>query len=277
MAEKYNGPVPVGDNEERHMRLAVLSDIHGNLEALESVLADLEQVGSPDVTWVLGDLALFGSRPQACIQRVRDLPNVHVIQGNTDRYVVTGVRPGLPAADDEAAWASIPRRTAGRDATFLWTTERLSYADYTYLRDLPTELALKIDGFGTLRAFHAAPGDDEFGFFPDTPDAVMSEKLAGSPARLVMVGHTHVAMDRQGETWRVLNPGSVGAPFDEDPRAAYAVLDFDDAGTLTLDRRRVPYDIERAVEQLHALGQPIARLQEARLRTGMLHPPVPPE
>src|SRR5687768_3792500 len=81
------------------MRLAVLSDIHGNLTALESVLEDLHAAGGADQVWVLGDLAAFGSRPVECIQRVQGLSetfgkdNVRVIRGNTDRYLVTGERP----------------------------------------------------------------------------------------------------------------------------------------------------------------------------------------
>jgi diadenosine tetraphosphatase ApaH/serine/threonine PP2A family protein phosphatase len=82
-------------------------------------------------------------------------------------------------------------------------------------------------------------------------------------------------MDRQVGDWRVLNVGSVGLPFDDDPRASYAILDFDAQGSLSLDRRRVAYDIDKAVEHFHALDHPIAQTQEARLRTGQRNPPVP--
>lgn len=242
------------------MRLALLADIHGNNIALEAVLADLEQLGSPDVTWVLGDLALFGSQPHESIQAIQNLPNVHIIQGNTDRYIAASLLAGTPP--DE------------QDPSVAWAAERLRDEDLLFLANLPTILTEDVEGYGVLAGFHAAPGDDEFGLFPDTPDDVVSEKLGGSAARLVAVGHTHLVMDRQVGDWRVLNPGSVGLPFDEDPRAAYAVLDFDDLGGLTLNQRRVAYDIDREVEQLHALGQPVASAQEARLRTGLRTPPT---
>jgi predicted phosphodiesterase len=259
------------------MRLAVLSDIHGNIVALDSVMADLVDAGSADMIWVLGDLALFGSDPKAVIQQVRDLPNVQVIQGNTDRYLVTGVRPAMPLPQDKDAWASMSSLLVQRDATFRWTCGRLSYEHYVYLRDLPTDLTLEVGGYGTLTAFHAAPGDDEFRLAPDTDDSVISEKLAVTPAGLAIMGHTHIPMDRQVGQWRVLNVGSVGLPLDGDPRASYALLDFDDEGKLSVDLRRVTYDVEKAVGFLHALEHPTAELQGARLRAGLWNPPVPTE
>ena len=93
------------------MRLAVLSDIHGNLLALEAVLRDLKQSGGADQTWILGDLCVCGPFPVECLQQIRDLPHTDVISGNTDRYLVTGecslliFRP-----KDEADWQTIPNR-----------------------------------------------------------------------------------------------------------------------------------------------------------------------
>ena len=92
------------------MRLAVFSDIHGNLTALEAVLQDMEQVGGIDLTWCLGDLAAFGPRPVECIRRVKALAEVDegkkfkVIGGNTDRYLISGERPKFPLAADEASF-----------------------------------------------------------------------------------------------------------------------------------------------------------------------------
>jgi predicted phosphodiesterase len=260
---------------EGFVRLAVLSDIHGNILALDSVMADLSEAGSADVIWVLGDLALFGPSPEAVIHQVRNLPNIHVIQGNTDRYMTDGVRPAMPAPQNSEDWAKTPAALAARDSTFRWTYERLGYENYTYLRELPTELSLEVESYGMVAAFHAAPGDDEFGFMPDTSDDVISEKLAGVAARLTLVGHTHLPMDRQIGECRVLNPGSVGLPFDGDPRAAYAILDFDKDGNLALDMRRVAYDVEKAVDFLHALEHPTAVSQGARLRHALMNPPMP--
>ena len=89
------------------MKIALLSDIHGNLLALEAVLHDLTQAGGVDKTWILGDLCAFGPRPVECLQRIRDLPDAEVISGNTDRYLITGARPTFHV-QDEAEWQKIP-------------------------------------------------------------------------------------------------------------------------------------------------------------------------
>ena len=257
------------------MRLAVLSDIHGNIVALDSVIADLQQAGPPDVIWVLGDLAAFGSSPSAAIIQVQSLTNVEIIQGNTDRYLTAGVRPSLPPPTDEEDWPKMAGRLARRDSIFQWIYERLSYDDFVYLKRLPTELTLTVDKYGQLTAFHAAPHDDEFGFAPETKDDIIRNKLVGTPAGLVMMGHTHRPMDRQIGDWRVLNVGSVGLPFDGDPRAAYAILDFDSDGNLSMDLRRVTYDIEKEVGLLTTRENPGVKLQAARLRAGLLNPSNP--
>ena len=257
------------------MQLAVLSDIHGNIVALDSVIADLQQAGSADAIWMLGDLAAFGSDPSAAISQVQSLPNVEVIQGNTDRYLTAGVRPALPPPANEEDWPKTSGRLAQRDSIFQWIYDQLSYDDFVYLKSLPTDLNLTVEKYGQLTAFHAAPGNDEFGFAPETDDDVIRNKLAGTPAGLVMMGHTHRPMDRQIGDWRVLNVGSVGLPFDGDPRAAYAILAFDSSGNLAVDLRRVPYDIEKEVELLKTRANPGVKLQAARLRAGLLNPPNP--
>src|SRR4051812_15315475 len=85
-------------------RLAVLSDIHGNLLALEAVLHDLEQLGGADKIWILGDLCAFGPRPVEVLDKINELKDARVISGNTDRYLVTGQRPKLNTPKDEAEW-----------------------------------------------------------------------------------------------------------------------------------------------------------------------------
>ncbi len=235
-------------------RLAVLSDIHGNLPALEAVLADIQAQGTPDRYWVLGDLAVFCPWPAETIARLRALPNVAFLQGNTDRYVVTGRRPVFPIRSAED-WAAAPARLAERDANFRWTVERLSWADYEFLRDLPTRLEMDVPGYGRVVAFHANPADDETNILPDTPAEEVHRHLAGLDARLVLYGHTHRPLDRIVDSIRLVNGGSVGLPLDGDPRPAYALLDFaGDECTVTL--RRVEYDRETVLAELGRLQHP---------------------
>src|SRR5215470_4199260 len=128
------------------MRLAVLSDIHGNLTALQAVLDDLKSAGGADKMWVLGDSCAFGPHPAECLKVLRDLPNTEIISGNTDRYLVTGLRsPRRPK--DEAEWAKMAETLRTREEPFIWLTTRLNWSDYEYLSKLPRELDLHVPGY----------------------------------------------------------------------------------------------------------------------------------
>jgi len=236
-------------------RLATISDIHGNLLALEAVLADMETQGAPDATWVLGDLAAFCPWPSETLARLRVLPEVSFLQGNTDRYVVTGHRPPMPPIRSADDWAQAPIWLAGRDANFRWTMAHLSYADYEFLRDLPTRLEMDVPGYGHVVAVHATPIDDETNLRPDTPDDEVRPHLAGLDARMMLYGHTHRPMDRMVDRIRLVNDGSVGLSLDGDPRPAYALLDFE-GGECKVTIRRVAYDREAVLAELERVAHP---------------------
>lgn len=235
-------------------RLAVLSDIHGNLPALEAVLADLEAEGAPDAIWVLGDLAAFCPWPIETLERLRALPDVEFLRGNTDRYLITGQRPTLPIHSPED-WAQAPQTLKERDANFRWTTERLSYSDYEFLDGLPTRLEREIPAYGRMVAFHATPADDETNLLPDTPEEEIRPHLEDLDARLMLYGHTHRPTDRLVDGVRLVNDGSVGLPLDGDPRAAYAILDLE-GNRCNVTLRRVPYDVDSVIARLEELEHP---------------------
>ncbi|MBN1286749.1 MAG: metallophosphoesterase family protein [Anaerolineae bacterium] len=238
------------------MRIAVLSDLHGNLDALDAALADLEARGGADKVWVLGDLAAFCPNPAETLARVRAIPNVEVIYGNTDRYIYSGRRPALPALD-EAGWANVRASLEARDGLFAWVAGQLDYDAYEYLRKLPPELATEVEGFGWVVAFHAAPGDDEQNLYPDTPDDEVADALLDRQGRLALCGHTHLPMRRDvGNGWQIINPGSVGLPFDGDRRAAYCLLEFGKA--LEVTPVRVEYDVDGVIGKLRASSAPNA-------------------
>ena len=253
-------------------RLAVLSDVHGNLLALEAVLADIKAQGASDAYWVLGDMVAFCPWPAETLARLRALPNVAFLQGNTDRYLVTGRRPVFPVRSPED-WAHMPIRLAERDANFRWTVERLSYADYEFLRDLPPRLEMEVEAgsphpYGRVIAVHATPTDDETNLYPDTPGEDVRPHLAGLDTRLLLYGHTHRPVDRIVDSIRLVNDGSVGLPLDGDPRSAYGLLDFEgDRCAVTI--RRVTYDREAVIAELERVTHParewVSRvLREAR-------------
>lgn len=246
------------------MRLAVLSDIHGNLIALEAVLADLEAAGAVDLIWCPGDLAAFGPRPAECVARIRALveehgeENVKVIGGNTDRYLVTGERPRIPPAKDDDGFQKRLQLFKGRDTVFNWNLAQLSYDDYAFLAKINgREMQTTVPGYGRVIGCHAVPGDDEpTSLRPDSPDEEARDALLDREGRLAIVGHTHLKMDRDLGHWRVINPGSVGMSFSEPGKAEWALLTFDD-GELTVDQRAIPYSIDDVIADAEAAGYPL--------------------
>lgn len=244
------------------MRLAVFSDIHGNLIALEAVLADLASVGEVDLIWCLGDLVTGAARPAACVQRVRQLvedygkDKMQVIGGNTDRYLLTGERMPMPILTEET-WQDRSQTFASRDALFNWSLSKLSWEDYEFLSKINgRELYTWVEGYGGVLGVHAVPGSDEpLSLGPDTSDEEARDALLDREGRLCLAGHTHHRMDRDVKTWRIINPGSVGWTFTQPGLAEWALLTFED-GDLTVDLRAVPYDVEAAIAEANTLGHP---------------------
>jgi len=248
------------------MRIAVLADIHGNLLALEAVLSHLEAQGGAEAIWVLGDLAVFCPYPVQVFERLTALPKARFLQGNTDRYLVTGRRPPQMAAEDARQWKKMPAFLKERDANFRWTVEQLSHKWYSFLRDLPFEQRMDIPGYGSVLAVHASPLGDEVGIWEDTADEELSDMLAGTDARLLLCGHTHHQLGRWlgDEIW-VVNTGSVGLPLDGDQRAAYAILDFEE-GDCWASFHRVDYEVDEVIAKLDEVGHPAREWVGTRLR-----------
>jgi len=245
------------------MRLAVLSDIHGNLAALDAVLQDLASLGEVDFIWCLGDLASFGTRPAECVGRIRALQaqlgdrKVKVIGGNTDRYLITGKRPEVPAAQDAAALAKRQQHFAARDTVLNWTLQQMSWEDYEFLsKTLGKELRTNVKGYGHIIGYHAIPGDDEpLSLKPDSPDEEALDALLDRAGRMAIGGHTHLVMDRQLGNWRVLNPGSIGFSFTDITKAEWALITFED-GQAAVDFRAVPYDTQAFLADVTAVNYP---------------------
>lgn len=271
------------------MRLAVLSDIHGNLIALEAALADLEALGGADMTWFLGDYAAFGAQPAACVQRVKAIweaaqppkpaegepppstppapPKVRAIRGNTDRYLINGSRPKLKPAENADEYADLIARSVRRDSQLNWCLSQLTFEDYDFLRKLGGECDLHAEGVGYVIGYHAVPGDDEAMLTPETPDEEAADFLLDREGALGIGGHIHVQMDRALSLggWRAINVGSVGMSYDRPGFAQYGVFTFED-GAVTVDLRAVAYDVEAYSAQLAASTLPDADQVIAKLR-----------
>lgn len=224
--------------------LGLIYDVHGNLEALEAVLAD---AGGAGIGRFLlgGDYALFGLRPVETVERLRAL-DARMIRGNVDRWTAHAHEaPADPLIRDAIEWC---RMQLG---------ERV-VAD---LAALPEWLA-----DGGVRFSHASPASDVRSFFPD-PGEHDEELLAGHSEPLQIFGHTHLAFERPGPGGvRLANPGSVGMPLDGDHRAAWAILHDDGR----VEHRRAEYDHDTVVAGLRELQEPWAdrsarRIEAARL------------
>lgn len=226
--------------------LALLYDVHGNLEALEAVIADAEAAGADG--WLLGgDYAAFGPRPAETVARLRELAGARWIRGNTERWL----------ADD----SELPR-DAPPVAALAAARELLGASTVTELATLPAGLTL-----GAVHACHASPLHDMESFGVEVQQNE-DRLLDGVRARRVVFGHTHVQFRRvRDDGVELVNPGSVGMPLDGDPRAAYALLHEDDR----VESRRVAYDHASAATDLvarfpYGWAQVFAnRIRQARL------------
>ena len=238
------------------MRVAILSDIHGNAIALESVLRDIEARGGVDAYWILGDLAAIGHDPIGVLERLAQLANATLVRGNTDRYLVTGERPGptAPACQADPALWPVRVEVAG---SFGWTQGIVTVAGWAeWLAGLPLERRFVLPDGTRALCVHASPGrDDGQGVHPGVGRGALGELVAGCQADLVLTGHTHWPMDVQIDGTRLVNAGSVSNGFPPDLRASYVLLEAHGAG-YRLRHRRVAYDREAVIAALHAVNHP---------------------
>lgn len=221
------------------MIVAALYDIHGNLHALDAVLAELRAL-RPDVILVGGDM-VAGPFPREVLERLRDLGDrARYIRGNADREVAAliGEPPGADAGAD--AWAGRAR----------WAAARLSPADREFLSRLPLTLVLEIEGLGPTLFCHATPRSDEEIFTRASPEARVAGMLAGVEQPLVVCGHTHIQFDRVVAGRRVVNAGSVGLAYEGRPAAFWTLLGPD------VGPHATPYDHAAAADAARRLGFP---------------------
>lgn len=235
------------------MRLAIISDIHANLPALEAVLGDID-AAEPDEIWSLGDVVGYGAQPDRCVELTEERCTVRLV-GNHDLAVLDrlDISSFSPAASDAVRWT---RSEIGEEA-------------------LAKLAALEPAHVGAdLAAYHASPRDPvwEYVLWPEQA----GECLAAQTRRVALIGHSHVALcfsagdgekpeatrgaqagggtklDISENRW-LLNPGSVGQPRDGDPRAAWMLLD---SGEWTAEYRRVEYEVGAAAGAITEAGLP---------------------
>ncbi|HEY1643471.1 MAG TPA: metallophosphoesterase family protein [Streptosporangiaceae bacterium] len=228
-------PAPAGTGPARRcLTVAVLADIHGNLPALEAVLAEPD-VAAADAVVLLGDIAL-GPLPGPTLDRLAGLGERAVwVHGNCERELVTAFDGGpVPGPAEVVAAATA-------------TAELISAAHRDLLTGLPLTVTLDVAGLGAVLFCHASPRRDDEMVLVDSPPPRWAAALAGVTAPTVVCGHSHMQFDRLAAGHRVLNPGSVGMPYGQ-PGAPWALL----GEQVTL--RSTPYDTEAAAARIGAGG-----------------------
>jgi len=219
------------------MKVALIGDVHANLQALEAVLEDARKRRS-EAVWNVGDFVGYGQFPDAVVQRLNGR-GISSIIGNYDQKVLE-----FPANKESWRQTKMPEKYLA----FGWAYAHLSAESRRFLRTLPQQLLLSVQGVRVLLT-HGSPASDEEHLGPDTPPDRLARLAESVDVDVVLCGHSHQPFDRQVNGVRFINPGSVGRPEGEDRRAAYALLTFT-RGTLHLLQRRVRYDVTRTVEAL---------------------------
>jgi putative phosphoesterase len=232
------------------LRLGLISDIHGNLVALDAVLADIEAAGV-DQLICLGDVAV-GPQPSEALARIREL-GCPVIMGNWDACFLSG----MPEVHDE-----IGRKLV---ETAEWWASFLNDDDLDFIRTFHTTLEVPLGDDATMLCFHGSPISFDDWIFATTPDQELAAMFDGIDAPVLAGGHTHLQMIRRYEDSVILNPGSVGLSFREWwPRpvriaawAEYGILTREN-GQLSIDLRRTNFDVDSFLELSRESGMPHA-------------------
>jgi predicted phosphodiesterase len=232
------------------MRVLIISDIHANLVALDAVLADTHDY---EAVWCLGDLIGYGPNPNECIERVQALPNLTCLVGNHDKAVLGEIDLSVFNGDARVAIS--------------WTRQQCTAANLDYLRALPAQ-----NRHGEFTLAHGSPRQPVWEYILDR--YIAQDNFVMLPTCYCLVGHTHqpviyrevgpygacveeapdyhqpVQLDQQR---LIINPGSVGQPRDNNPDAAYALLDTD---SLRWRYCRVPYDVMATQSRMRTANMP---------------------
>lgn len=234
------------------MRIALIADIHGNIAALDAVLAAIEQE-RPDEIVCLGDVAAMGPRPHETLHRLRAL-GCPVVMGNADAELLDP--SGMPADSDDA------RKFCDMTA---WAAAQLDAADRAFIASFRSTVEIALSPQRRLLCCHGSPRSFDDVIVATTPDDDLAPMLSDAAAATIAGGHTHVRMLRLWRGQELINPGSVGLAYEflpdgavrVPPWAEFAIALCNDAA-VEVSFRRVPYDLHRTVRAIHESGLPHA-------------------
>jgi putative phosphoesterase len=242
------------------VRIAALSDIHGNLPALEAVRKAVD-AARPDYVAICGDLVFNGPDPVGTLALVQELgrAGAFVTLGNTDVAVADG--------DFTAAF---PWFTEGAPDSYQaaaeWARDQIGDDGVDYLRRLPSERRLRV-GDDLVLFCHASPGSLTDGLGPDLDPVVTIDRVCRTDAKVIVCGHTHIPEVREVGWRTIVNDGSAGYVFDGDPTASWALIEIGDEG-VRAEIRRAEYDVMAASNAVSERGLPGDVYRAATIRTG---------
>lgn len=225
------------------MRVAVFSDVHGNVRALEAVLAEIEARGPFDAVVNGGDLAYGGPHPREAMDSLMR-GGYPTVLGNTDVWIA-----GMESGGGE---------------TVAWARRQLEPRHEAFIRGLPRAHRIDPPGGPPLVVFHATPTSLSDLIVPDAPEEVVEKVFEQARARTVVYGHIHKAYVREVGGGMIVNTGAVGFPFDGIPKPSFAILRLD-AGRWRAENVRVTYDHESVAKELTASTHPEGRVFARRV------------
>jgi putative phosphoesterase len=234
------------------MRIAVISDIHGNCLALDAVLADIRQHAIEQIV-CLGDAIQGGAQPAETVQHLRAL-NCPIVMGNADAWLLTGQE----TSDHEQVSES-------QLATRIWSLAQLSEEDKAWIASFSPTIEIALEAGKKLLCFHGSPHSFDDILLPDTSEEEFQRVLGGFDATLLCGGHTHTQQWRRldNDAW-YFNPGSVGLAynwrlpdeqFQADPWADYAIV-TSEGERIGVEFRHVPFDVEALIDVIRKSGKP---------------------
>lgn len=228
------------------MKIAVISDIHGNMEALEAVMEDIKSCGCEKI-FVLGDYAMAGPEPYEAIDYFAKYQldsNYKMIQGNTDLMIAN-------YSDDDYEY--LKKKAPVMAEAMKHDFFGINHVQRSFLKNLPIQLEVEEDGVKILLV-HGSPRRNNEDILPDTPIEEVEKMLVNVDADVVLCGHTHIPCGFQTRNKKtVVNAGSVGRPFTPEPKACYLIMTIEH-GRYAFEHRFVKYDKEKAAQKLRKRG-----------------------
>jgi putative phosphoesterase len=234
------------DRLARVDRLAVITDIHGNLPALEASLRGIERL-DVDAVYCGGDLVGYGPHPNEVCALIEERA-IPTIYGNYDHAIARDLE------DCGCAYVTPEDRALG-ERSVAWTLEHTSRRAKDFMRDLPFDLRLRL-GAKRIRLVHGSPRKVNEYLFQDKPARLYERLAAQAECDVLVFGHTHKPWIHEYGGVQFVNCGSVGKPKDGDPRAAFAVLELDRAGDVRARIERAEYDAATVAREVAAAGLP---------------------